>query len=84
MTALLIVLAVVYVLGVIVVALHGVLDWTVSREFQRDFPRRAQQYDLEARAAARRFVQSPLWPLLAIGALVRIYADSKETHEPTP
>ena len=69
MTILLIVVAIIYTVVTAVVAGHHLMDWSFYRDVD----------DLtQARAAARGFTRSPLWPLLALGALVRIYADSKE------
>lgn len=80
MANLLIVLAVVYVIGVIVVAVWNLGVWVDAQSWIRDarFVRDRPRHETEARKAARGFVQSPLWPLMAVGALVRIYADSKE------
>lgn len=85
MEVLLIVLAVIYVVGVIVVAAYGALDWSFWRGMAKELSPESyradhyrQDYLTQASAGARRFTQSPLWPLLAISALARIYADSKE------
>lgn len=85
MTALVIVLTVIYVIGVLVTAAAGAFDWSFWRglanglapeRYRADHYR--QEYLAKARAGARCFAQSPLWPLMAAAALVRIYADSKE------
>jgi hypothetical protein len=80
MTTLLIVLAIVYVVGMLVAAGWNLLEWSTARSWARDdrFARDRPRHEAEARQAARGFVQSPLWPLMALGALIRIYADSKE------
>jgi len=94
MNGLLTVLTVAYAFGVLAMSIFGLLDWGVARSLQRDNARhhwtdgaqwqrehkqrQHEEHEREARAGARRFVQSPLWPLLAIGALVRIINDSKE------
>jgi hypothetical protein len=92
MSGLLVALVVIYAIGVLVVATWGLLDWGMARSLQRDYVRDWQRHsgwlrdfddrqvvecDREAREGARRFVQSPLWPLLALGVLVRIVNDSK-------
>lgn len=74
----------VYFLVTVGVALAALMDWNMNRDAAREFEDRTgcadiqARYERDARAAARRIVQSPLWPLLAIAGASRIYRDSKE------
>lgn len=75
-----VVLAIVYVVGTLVAAVWNLATWADAQSWIRDarFERDRPRHEAEARKAARGFVQSPLWPLMAIGALARIVSDSKE------
>lgn len=83
MDVLLIVLAFVYVAVALVVALASAGDWWLEKEAERTAT--AEKYRVEAerdaRRAARRFFRAPLWPLMAIGGLTRMYAESREPED---
>ncbi len=95
MTATIVSLAIVYVAVTMVVAFTGWSNWSIARGMQRDYEapdqpeylgtdfieRQRAKYERDALAGARRFRQSPLWPLLALGALARILNDSKKTDQ---
>lgn len=83
MEVLLILLAIVYVVVTLVVALASAGDWWLENESARTAT--AEKYRVEAerdaRRAARRFFRAPLWPLMAIEGLTRMYAESREPED---
>lgn len=83
MDVLLILLVVVYVAVTLVVALASAGDWWLNKDTARTtaFEDTRIEYERDARRAARRFFRAPLWPLMAIGGLTRMYAESKEPED---
>lgn len=90
MSLILTIVIVVYVGVGAVVAFNGWMTWSVARSMQRDYDgrqldylgndfveRQRAKYEREAREGARLFTQSPLWPLLALGALARMINDAR-------
>lgn len=92
MSAVIIVAGVIYAMGLIGTAFVGWSNWSVARHVLRtnygpdqpdylgtDFVERQRaRYERDALAGARLFTHSPLWPLLALGALARLISDSKK------
>jgi len=95
-TTLITLVVIVYVAGVIGTAFVGWSNWSIARSMVRDYEeddqpfylgndfieRQRAKYEREAQEGARRFAQSPMWPLLALGALARIINDSRKDTTP--
>lgn len=87
---------IVYVAGVIGTAFNGWSSWSIGRSIARKYEteeqpaylgpefveRQRAKYEQESLEGARLFRQSPLWPLLALGTLVRIINDSRKDTTP--
>lgn len=96
MTTIIILLVVIYAAGVIFTAFIGWMNWSVARDMARGYEdedpplylgpgfveRQRAKYEREAQEGARLFAQSPMWPLLVLGALARILNDSKRDTTP--
>lgn len=83
MMTLLIVLAVLYGLITVIVAGGSVIDYHINRDYARDtaFEESRVEAERDARRAAKRFVRSPLWPLMVIDAIVRMLAAAREPED---
>lgn len=75
---------VIYAFTTALTALTAFSQWMIHRDLAREYEDRPRYADLRAehqrktREAARRFMQSPMWPLTALVAARRIYRDSRE------
>lgn len=83
MDVLLILLAIVYVAVTLVVALSSAGDWWLQKDSARTatVEKYRAESERDTRRAARRFFRAPLWPLMAIGGLTRMYAESREPED---
>lgn len=83
MDVILILISIVYFAITLVVSFASAGDWWIQNDYARTTTSEAHraESEREARRAARRFFRAPLWPLMAISGLARMYAESKEPED---
>lgn len=83
MMTLLIVLAFTYGLITVIVAGASAIDYHIHKGYAETTPYEDLQKSSErdARLSAKRFVRSPLWPLMLLDAIVKMLAEAREPED---